>query len=507
MSGTGTAAVETPVTSGSKQAAPPEIKKLNNAAGLGGGTVIDGVYKIKRPSTYSNHVERTWVKQHKFLTYGYAPFYKNNWSASSTEIQHALTTSLCQVPVHDLALYMDYSELAQLKPGEHAKRCQVTVIQRNVRVAFETNSTSSALATLNKNKNGVFAIGLLNQPWGCNVQYTSAAAKPMEPTSLKRPTKHKDWMKLFYGHKEWNETNPTLFYPPHHIGIPVQPPNYYSLCMTDVISTLISKSPNKPRVGWPQLTSFLNQYEASDAVGLPICNYTYEFDKAPLQSSSAYIETTRYVGSGPSVKDGPKMYIGNNSCDTVLLEVEQNTSDWKFGKFTLKKQAHYNKTPLAGSSTVNVEDMPIEKSQFATKGLTGTVGCRVQPSLHIGVMPVPSLSTNIAANVSKWTDVQSYFDLECVLVTGYDERIEFNSQASCSEKLHDVWYMPDVSSSDENNIVPEYNSGCVGGIHPYLYTSAPYAATWSDIMQESGDDDDEDHEMYVHVATQALKTL
>ncbi|CAL8130897.1 unnamed protein product [Orchesella dallaii] len=499
-------AAETPLPSGSKRTAPPEIKKLNNAAGLGGGTVIDGVYKIKRPSTYSNHIERTWVKQHKFLTYGYSPFYKNNWNSSAKEIQHSLTTSLCQVPVHDLALYMDYSEIGQLKPGEYAKRCQVTVIQRNVRVAFETNSTTSALATLNQNKNGVFAIGLLNQPWGCNVQYTSSATKPMEPTAIKRPIKHNDWMKLFYGHNDWKTISPSMYYPPHHIGIPVQPPNYYCMCMTDVISAAISATPCKPRVGWPQLTSFLNQFEASDAVGLPICNYSYEFDKAPLQSSNAYIETTRFVGTGPSITDGPHMYIGNNSCDTVKLEVNQNTSDWKYGKVTLKKTAHYNKTPFTSSSKTNIEDMPIEKSQFVTKGLTGTVGCRVQPSLHIGVMPVPSLTTNIAANVTKWTDVQSYFDLECVLITGYDERVEYNTQSTCSEKLHDVWYMPDVSNTDEENLWPAYNSGCIGGIHPYMYTSAPYSASVSEIMQES-DDEDEDQEMFIHVATQALQTL
>jgi hypothetical protein len=69
-------------------------------------------------------------------------------------------------------------------------------------------------------------------------------------------------------------------------------------------------------------------------------------------------------------------------------------------------------------------------------------------------MPVPSLSTNIQANVSKWTDVQSYFDLECILVTGYDEHLEFLTQSSLSERLHDVWYMCDAGANEKANLVP-----------------------------------------------------
>lgn len=500
--GVGTAAGEqTP--SGVKRKLPE--KKLNNAASLSGGTVIDGIYKVKRPNTYSNHVERTWVKQHKFLTYGYAPFYKNNWTAEAKEIQHVLTTSLCQVPVHDLALYMDYGEISQLKPGEYAKRCKVTVIQRNVRVAFETNASNSGLATLNQNKNGVFAIGLLNQPWGCNVKYTSSASKPMEPNSIKRPAKHNDWMQLFYGHSSWNMTNPTISYPPHHIGIPVQPPNYYAMAITDVITTASAQNPNKPRNGWPMLTKFLHQFEASDAVGVPITEYSYEFHMAPLQPSNAYIETSRYMGGTNEPKANPKLYIGNNSCDTVCLEVEQNSTDWKFGKVDLKKTAHYNKTPFTKCGSIEIEQMPIEKSQYCCKGLTGTIGCHVQPSLHIGIMPVPSLSTTIQANVSKWTDVQGYCDLECVLITGYDEHLEFLTQSSLGERLHDVWYMCDAAADEEANLVPEYNSGCVGGIHPYLYTAAPYTTTES--ITEVNSDVDDDDEDFLHVATQALKKM
>ena len=35
-------------------------RSMSNAAGLGGGTVIEGVYKIKRPNTYAGHVERVY---------------------------------------------------------------------------------------------------------------------------------------------------------------------------------------------------------------------------------------------------------------------------------------------------------------------------------------------------------------------------------------------------------------------------------------------------------------
>jgi hypothetical protein len=59
---------------------------------------------------------------------------------------------------------------------------------------------------------------------------------------------------------------------------------------------------------------------------------------------------------------------------------------------------------------------PIEKSQQLSHGITPMYYAGTQPSLHVGVMPVPALTTSAIDNVtnnSSFSDAQAYLEVTC----------------------------------------------------------------------------------------------
>ncbi|GFR09372.1 hypothetical protein TNCT_422591 [Trichonephila clavata] len=60
----------------------------------------------------------------------------------------------------------------------------------------------------------------------------------------------------------------------------------------------------------------------------------------------------------------------------------------------------------------------IEKCTTHCRGIFDGFEISTQPTLHVGVQPVPSLTTkNIATgDIAKWTDAQGYFEVEATMV-------------------------------------------------------------------------------------------
>ncbi|XP_050066541.1 uncharacterized protein LOC126555689 [Aphis gossypii] len=68
-------------------------------------------------------------------------------------------------------------------PLSLCKHVKVNVVMRNPRTAFETNATTSSLATLNQNKFAVVAHNLTNITRGVNYKYGFGTTNAMNPTS------------------------------------------------------------------------------------------------------------------------------------------------------------------------------------------------------------------------------------------------------------------------------------------------------------------------------------
>ncbi|MGS0330163.1 hypothetical protein ACUOOS_25220, partial [Escherichia coli] len=102
-------------------------------------------------------------KVHRFTTFGlaYKPISITRGGTGNTWTDVFMTTPLAEIPWNRLFMYMNPSEYALLPNGSQVIDLHIKIRQRNVRVAFQTNSSSSELATLNQNKNAIFADGLL----------------------------------------------------------------------------------------------------------------------------------------------------------------------------------------------------------------------------------------------------------------------------------------------------------------------------------------------------------
>ena len=75
--------------------------------------------------------------------------------------------------------------------------------------------------------------------------------------------------------------------------------------------------------------------------------------------------------------------------------------------------ANYNRQPTAANFNMYTQ---IEKSQRLVSGITPDFFAKTQPTLHVGVMPVPALTTSAIDNTvnnSSFTDAQAYFEVTC----------------------------------------------------------------------------------------------
>lgn len=395
----------------------------SSGGGIGGASEDMPIMEIPRPFNYKGHYTRSFHKQHKFLTFGIAPnVVFNTLSPPENGNVYFMTTGLASIPVHLPHLYLTPMEFQQLRPGERVTSVRVTVVQRNVRVAFETSASTSGLATLNQNKNGVYAIGLNQTGYGVDSTYTGYdATEPMKPTQALAATYNSAVQ--FYGVDNsagaFNDTIPT-----HQFGIPIALTAYWTPAMCKF-----------SQGGWPNIEQYVTSYDAADAVGQVICDYVYK-PKVGLLKKDAWprIAGTPYRGvSGTSNQNTtiPNGRSGSNTNQRLQLQnighpfpapaatpvsIGNSHSDWE--------------SDDTDGNSFAYSDF-IEKSQFVSKGIdphNENHNISVQPSLHVGVEAVPKLGPPQALTSpipTSWTDVQSYFDVSCTMHTEWFERAEF----------------------------------------------------------------------------------
>lgn len=386
----------------------------NGGGGVSGAS--EGVVEIPRPINDDSFYTKHFKKQHKFFTFGFASKIISQPIAVSAgnypaHTQYYMTSSLAQIPVHIPALYINQSEFNLLPIGSHIKQLKVTVVQRNPVLQFETNASATQLATLNQNKNAIYSIGLNKTGYGVDRHYTAfgTSGEPMIPTAqgpaIYGPSVTPAYQGLvsdLYGVTN-SDANFGTITPKHQFGMYTTLKNYWCTTTTSLDNT-----------GWPNVQSKTKEWDAANTVGMPICEYSYTpqmgLIKAPqraIWTGLPFRTTNNYFrGTG---QEGPEMLTrtvdgtGNN---TTLTYVPQNKSA------TI--------TPLTIFT-------PIEQGQFQSVGVGGNMNPKVQPSLHIGIMPAPALSSgSLTSDLSNstFTDVRGYFDVTCEMIVGWREHTD-----------------------------------------------------------------------------------
>lgn len=376
------------------------------------GTGERSVIYIDRPMNSKTVVIKVFKKQHKFLTFGIASKIIQNDIPEQPGLpahnNYYCTTALAEIPVHKPVLYMNPSEFNLLPLGAEVLEVKVSVVQRNPLLSFFTNASTTQLATLNQNKNGVYAIGLNKTGYGTDRWYYAFnSTEPMIPEKVwtpvykagvppTYPVAYQGLDNDFYG-EDNTGTNFNSVVPKHQLGMYTVLKNYF--CMTQN---------NNYRGGWPNLQSKVVEYDASAMTGELVVSYSYKPDMGLLKPPQKYLPT--------QLPYGPNDYLHG----TLQSQFEAASNS------TLNPPATDNITYTHNDRTRYIPNLDlytdIEKSQYLIRGIGGNNAPCMQPSLHVGLNPVPALTTSALVSGdtnSSFTDTRIYFDVHCEMVVGY----------------------------------------------------------------------------------------
>lgn len=396
------------------------------------GTGDRSIVYLERPINPKTFVITTFKKQHKFLTFGLASQIITTEIADPAHKIYYLTTALAEIPVHKPVLYMNKSEFDTLPIGAEILAIKIDVVQRNALLSFATNASVSGLATLNQNKNGVYCIGLNKSGYGMDRTYTSFDdTEKMIPKTTGPPLYaavdggYEGLLEDFYG---VDNTDPKFgeSVAKHQVGMYTTLKNYFCLTQTD-----------QYKGGWPNLQSKVIEYDAAAMVGEHILSYTYHPKMSPIKDTLKYLPcqvpfTNNVIPHGTLQSAFEKVTVTNNGTIADLA------------------YSHDNRTAPVQTYDLYTD---IEKAQHMVRGIGGTIKPVIQPSLHIGINPVPALTTSAIVDGktnSNFTDTRSYFDVTCECVVGYRTYTDrpFATEYNCAagEQVMQVNNIPNTNS-------------------------------------------------------------
>lgn len=370
--------------------------------GSGAGNADAGMdlYETAKPFTSFGKKFSTYKKVHQFMTFAIAPSFITITSTTPAESQKWLTTALAQIPWERPSLYLNQSEFDLLPAGSHVVEVKVRITHRGTRIAFNTASTATQLATLNQVQDILVAFGLNKTGWGVNSTYSSfatTAGKTMVPTGIGNPVN--DYLNNFYGFNNGSSSFTTTL-PTHQIGIPFALPNYFTLCTSSAQFG-----------GIPPIRENMTMHDGKTTINKVVGEFNYKpkfgLLKAPLKHLR--IGLPRLATGLPNLE----VDINGNMTQVNTVSIQGTTPN------TGMTQTNVNGTTTANNtfSSYTVADY-IEKSQNIKQGQWGQYhGAQIQPSLHIGVQAIPALTnTGILSQIQAWTDAQADWDVECEMI-------------------------------------------------------------------------------------------
>ncbi|QOR29554.1 VP1 [Bat associated densovirus] len=376
------------------------------SSGMGGGDMERGIEPVPRPF-YSAHKQiRHFKKVHRLLTFGlaYKPVAVPKGVAPYEYNDVYMVTSLAHIPWDRPFMYLNPAEFNLLPLGSRVRAVRCSVRSENVRIAFPTNASESNLATLNQNKFLRVGIGL-NQKIQCvNAQPGGfMPTQPMIATKVSEMTSNSydNWVTNFYGVSNSDTTLPDVFTtqtPRHQFGIPWVA-QYYCCPVTQTNDKNLS--------GWEDFQCQLEEIRVEGPTG-NIIDMEYKpalgLLKAPLNAI-----WTGLPSNGPSTnKVNVNMGSGNNQFKILNQIILNNVMSEP-----TEKNQQWGDPPKATDFSITGL---IEKNQLMCAGILPSYRAKAQPSIHVGVMPVPALTTKAIeaeANNNSFTDSQAYFEITC----------------------------------------------------------------------------------------------
>lgn len=400
-----------------------DLQKSMKLTGTGkeqasGGASSEGLmaYEIERPLTLFGRKQSIYTKSHKFMTFGLASSLINQVPSEGATY---LTTYLAEVPWHIPAFFLNPSEFALINSSAYVKMIKVEIFYRGSVVQFQTASSTSALATLNQINDIAVAYGLNKSGQGHNFNPREfSETQPMIVTTLGRPIYapvagiYRGMVRDYYG-----SNNDTADFrndiPKHQIGRQTFLYNYFALTATGLatppqVNTLQTG-------GFPCLTEKIEQYDGKTVVNTKVGEIEYMPKMAPIKPP------LRTIGHGtPVPRPGVDLNI---SVNTQLIQgrTAQLVEDGPVssGGYTPVATEISSTTDVPAAPVYTIYT-PIEKSQYLRTGYWGDMEAHAQPSVHIGIQPVPALTTAAILiednQFNNWTDTRGYWEVKATMV-------------------------------------------------------------------------------------------
>jgi len=369
--------------------------------------------------TVSIHSHVRWYRKvHRVFSYGVA--YKllekviNPTPPTNPEMftLQIITTPLMEVPWDRRFYYLNPSEFALLPEGSSFNKCRIQVLQRNVRVAFPTNSTDNNLATLNQNKNIITAVGLYHKLNAIPIRYAGFEAnQPMIPSdfNLVGGTAYDNLVRDMYGPPDTAAEFKTVV-PRHQMGIPQLYPIYAALANAN------PQGATAEVAGWETLQKHYKEVDADASTG----NCILEMEYHPFVGLCKVPQKPIY--RGPALR---------NSNLTITVPRGSHTLVPHETTLTFPNRNESRPNTITENHEANTRQVTafthtgyIEQSQFLYQGIYKHEDVKAQKAVHIGVQPTPALTTRALVNDqtnNAFTDTQAYFEIiaEAEINTAY----------------------------------------------------------------------------------------
>lgn len=414
---------------------------LGKGGSSGGFATATGpITTVARPLNYSNSGGLVFEKVHRLLSYGLASVsidHELNTNAATTSPIVLVTTSLMEIPWDRPFFYLSPGELDSLPKGSFVKSVHIEVVQRNPRVAFETAASGSGLATLNQNKFGIKAIGLnsLNGMRVTSRRYTAFnASEPMIPTTT-TVSKYDDIDTAMYGQKQSSASFDKAI-PSTCFMVPIHIPNYLT-CWNNGHDLEITDGQD---TGWYSLAEHVTQFDMQATAGTKIIDASYKPSYAPLKEQTQYAEYLRG-------QLGPVSASGIGGINFNAFTYTDGDTTKQVTKITINDlNSAANSNPIEDYTTADTVKSGftagsryriLERGQLSKTIDRGDNAKCMQPSIHVGISPVPKLTstTNVITPIN-WTDVQAYYEIKATMHVGYNfphhntYQSEFNIEAN-----------------------------------------------------------------------------
>lgn len=353
------------------------------------------LYKSPNVRTNFGRKLTTYKKIHRLMSFGIAHAWITKNVVSPAENQRYLTTFLAEVPWQKPFFYMTPSEFDLIPNGSYCNELRISIIHRGNRIAFETSSTVTKLATLNQIQNIGVAFGLNKTGWGTNFHYNAfSPSEKMKPTDLQRPN-YQNYQDVMYGNNN-NAVDFTDNIPNTQLGFKLPIRNYFAI----VTST-------DSRGGVPPLQNYINFYDGKTTTNECVGEFNWKPKLAPLKKPLLHIRSgLPFLGAG-----NLHIPINGSLADqhTATLTGQEQTTQ---GQDTSVVNTATTPTTRFNSNQFSYTS-DIDKSQTMRQGPWGQYEKpKIQPSVHVGIQPIPALtSTDIASPVANWTDAQADWEI------------------------------------------------------------------------------------------------